>query len=114
MIEMHSDLYREAIARRTSIFEVGGEYVTTTTNEQCSGTPRISKNDTHTESSGISGRAVADIRSSATPSVSEQEDVYHIPYSYGNPLINLGANVLVRGIQMLYTPDWKKEQEMAY
>lgn len=114
MIEMHSDLYREAITRRTTIFEVGGEYVTTTTNEQCSGTPRISKTDTHTTSSDTSGRAVADIRSPATPSMSSSDDVYHIPYSYGNPLINLGANVLVRGIQMLYTPDWKKEQEMAY
>jgi hypothetical protein len=114
MIQMFSDLYHEIIRRRTSVFEVGGEYVSTYTSERSSSSPRITKESDHTNSSDISGRAVSSLDSPVTPSVNRGRQ-RHIPYSYGNPVFNLGANIIIRGIEATgYEPEWKKEEEALY
>ena len=114
MIPMFSDLYHEIIKRRTSVFEVGGEYVSTYTSERSSSSPRITKASTNTVSSDTRGRAVTFLDGPATPSV-ERARTKWIPYSYGNPVINLGANLLIRGVEMTgYEPEWKKEEEALY
>lgn len=114
MIPMFSDLYHEIIKRRTSVFEVGGEYVSTYTSERSSSSPRITKEPEHTISSDTSGRAVTSLDSPVTPSVIRGRQ-RHIPYSYGNPLINLGANIILRGVEATgYEPEWKKEEEALY
>ena len=114
MILMFSDLYHEIIKRRTSVFEVGGEYVSTYTGEVCSSPPRTTKTVDDTPSSDISGRAVPSLDSPVTPSVKQSKSNW-IPYSYGNPVINLGANLLIRGVEMTgYEPEWRKQEEELY
>lgn len=115
MIPMFSDLYHEIIRRRTSVFEIGGEYVSTYTSERSSSSPRITKEPGHHSSTDISGRAVPSaLDSPVTPSVTRGRQ-RHIPYSYGNPLLNLGANIILRGVEATgYEPEWKKEEEALY
>lgn len=114
MIPMFSDFYHEIIKRRTSVFEVGGEYVSTYTSERSSCSPRITKDPADTNSSDTSGRAVSSLDSPVTPSVKRGRQ-RHIPYSYGNPIVNLGANIILRGIEASgYEPEWKKEEEALY
>lgn len=114
MIPMYSDFYHEIIKRRTSVFEVGGEYVSTYTSERSSSTPRITKAPDYTLPSDTRGRADPPVYRPPTPSVKRSRQ-RHIPYTYGNPLVNLGANVLYRSVEAIgYEPEWKKQEEMAY
>ena len=96
-------------SRRTSAYEIAGEVVVVTTSSTKSLPGRKSVSTAMSDTRGNSGdsRRVA-------PSV-DQSDVstHHLPYSMGNPLINLGFNILLRGIEASgYDP--LAEERMAH
>ena len=96
-------------SRRTSAYEIGGEVVVVTTSPTKALPGRKSVSTAMSDTRGNSGdsRRVA-------PSV-DQSDVgpHHLPYTMGNPLINIGFNVLLRGIETIgYDP--LAEERMAH
>lgn len=85
-------------SRRTSAYEIGGDVriVTTSASRTLPGRKSISSTESDPRSSsGRDGR-----RTAPGPSLGGEE-LYTMPYSYGNPAVWLGGNVLGRGLQML-------------
>lgn len=83
-------------SRKTSAYEIGGEVqiVTTSSSRTLPGVKQVStakpdrspRNDFKHEM----------VEGSWSPSTG-----YHLPYSYGSPVVNLGANILLRGLEAL-------------
>lgn len=86
----------ELRSRKTTAYEIGGEVqiVTTSSSRTLPGRKQVS--------------AVKPVRSRSTAFKHEMVEGswspstgHHLPYSYGNPIVNLGANILLRGLESL-------------
>lgn len=93
-------------SRRTSAYEIGGrvQIVTTLQSRTLPGRKQVSlaKPD-RSHSTAFKHEMV---EGSWSPSTG-----HHLPYSYGNPVVNLGANILLRGLEALGV---STKEELAY
>lgn len=96
-------------SRRTTAYEIGGDVViiTTSTTRALPGRKSVSTAMSDTRGNSGDSRRVA-------PSVDKSDvSTHHLPYTMGNPLINLGFNILLRGIEASgYDP--LAEERMAH
>lgn len=88
----------ELRSRRTTAYEIGGEVriLTTSTTRTLPGRKSVSTamSDTRSSSRHNGGGAAPG------PSLGGEE-IYTNPYTYGNPIVWLGSNVLIRSLQMV-------------
>ena len=82
-------------SRRTTAYQIGGDVriVTTSSSRTLPGRKRVSpaKPDNRRDSN----TGVEMVEGSWSPGSGS----YYLPYSMGNPLINLGFNILLRGLE---------------
>jgi hypothetical protein len=86
MFEFMCGELSEVRSRGTSAYTIGGDVnvLYTSTSRTLHGRKRVSadQSDSRPKSSGSSVRV-------------NQTDMYWLPYSYGNPVVNIAANVLL-------------------
>lgn len=95
-------------SRRTSAYEIGGEVriVTTSSSRTLPGRKQVSLAESEP------GHNASFKHEMVEGSWSPNSGSVHLPYSYGNPIVNLGANVLLRSVQALGLSP--KEDELLY
>ena len=87
----------ELRSRKTSAYTIGGEVriVTASTTRTLPGRKQVSSAEPERSHNAPFKHEMVE------GSWSPNSGYYHLPYSYGHPLVNLGANVLLRSIQIL-------------
>lgn len=95
-------------SRKTTAYTIGGEVriVTASSSRTLPGRKQVSIAEPERSHNASSRHEMVE------GSWSPNSGYYHLPYSYGNPVVNLGANVLLRSIQILGLGP--KEDELPY